>query len=152
MRALRALPGGRLDARDEHLIRAKVLTMIRPLFALRLLERLDADGAREALLGDLIEEIGLGRPRFWVWQQILALCGLAALRRVRYHAASPPVIALAPGLFLMGALWIAPLAKVLATWAVFYFIAGALSLLGDLIASRTDNWGALGSARTRAER
>jgi hypothetical protein len=126
--------------------------MIRPLFALRLLERFDADGAREALLGDLIEEIGLGRSRWWVWQQILALCGLATLRRLRNYSASTPMITLAPGLLLCGALWIAPLAKVLVTWAVFYFIAGALSLLGDLIASRTDNWGALGSARTRVER
>jgi hypothetical protein len=125
--------------------------MTRPLFALRLLARFDADGAREALLGDLIEEIGLGRSRFWVWQQILALCGLAALRQVRNHAATTPVIVLAPGLFLVGALWIAPLAKVLATWAVVYFVAGTLSLFGDLIASHTDNWGALASPRTRAE-
>jgi hypothetical protein len=126
--------------------------MTRPLFALRLLERFGAGGPREALLGDLIEEIGLGRSRFWVWQQILALCGLAALRRVRDQAATAPMIALAAGLLLMGALWVTPLAKVLATWAVVYFVAGILSLFGDLIASHTDNWGALGSARTRAER
>ena len=44
---------------------------------------------------------------------------------------------LAPGVFLVGALWIAPLAKVLATWAVVYFVAGTLSLFGDLISSRT---------------
>ncbi len=53
--------------------------MARPLLALRLLERFDSEGARESLIGDLVEEIGLGRSRFWVWQQILALCGLAAV-------------------------------------------------------------------------
>ena len=126
--------------------------MTRPLFALRLLERFDADGAREALLGDLVEEIALGRSRFWVWQQILALCGLAAVRRVRTYAETAHLIVLAPGVCLVGALWIAPLAKVLATWAVVYFVTGILSLFGDLIASRTDDWGALRSVRTRVER
>jgi hypothetical protein len=126
--------------------------MARPLFALRLLERFDADGAREALLGDLVEEIGLGRSRFWVWQQILALCGLTAVRRVRTYAETAHLIALAPSLFLLGALWIAPLANVLATWAVVYFVTGILSLLGDLISSRADDWGALRSVRTTVER
>lgn len=126
--------------------------MTRPLFALRLLERFDADGAREALLGDLFEEIALGRSRFWVWQQILAWCGLAALRRVKRYAESTPLMVVAPGLLFAGALWIAPLAKVLATWAVVYFVSGTLSLVGDLIASRTDDWGALRSVRTGADR
>jgi hypothetical protein len=126
--------------------------MTPPLFALRLLERFDADGAREALLGDLIEEIGLGRSRFWVWQQILACCGLAAVRRVRNHPGTAHLIALSPSLFLVAALWLAPLAKVLATWAVVYFIIGTLSLFGDLISSRTDDWGVLRSVRTGAER
>ena len=76
--------------------------MTRPLFALRLLERFDADGAREALLGDLIEEIGLGRSRFWVWQQILALCGLAAATPRADLAETAHLIALAPGLLSRG--------------------------------------------------
>ena len=61
-------------------------------------------------------------------------------------------MALAPSLFLLGALWIAPLANVLATWSVFYFVSGLLSLFGDLISSRTDDWRALKSAHTMAER
>jgi hypothetical protein len=125
--------------------------MARPLLALRLLEWFGADGLREALLGDLLEEISLGRSQFWIWQQILALCGLAAVRRVRCYTETAHVIALAPSLCLVGALWIAPLANVLATWAVVYFVAGTLSLFGDLVASRTDDWGALGSARTGSE-
>jgi hypothetical protein len=52
----------------------------------------------------------------------------------------------------VGALWIAPPAKVLETWAVVYFVTGTLSLFGDLIASRTVDWGALKSVRPTAER
>ena len=126
--------------------------MTRPLFALRLLERFDSDGAREALIGDLVEEIGLGRSRFWVWQQILALCGLAAVDHVWNCAETAHLMALAPGMCCVGALWIAPPATVLETWAVVYFVSGTLSLFGDLISSRTVDWGALNSVRTTAER
>jgi hypothetical protein len=126
--------------------------MTRPLLALRLLERFDSEGAREALVGDLVEEIGLGRSRFWVWQQILALCGLAAVDHVRSHAETAHLITLVPGVFCVGALWIAPPAKVLETWAVVYFVTGTLSLFGDLISSRTVDWGALNSVRTSTER
>jgi hypothetical protein len=126
--------------------------MTRPLFALRLLERFDSEGAREALIGDLVEEIGLGRSRFWVWQQILALCGLAAGDHVRRYAETAHLMALAPGVFCVGALWIAPPARVLEAWAVVYFVTGTLSLFGDLISSRTVDWGALNSVRTTVER
>ena len=40
----------------------------------------------------------------------------------------------------------------LETWAVVYFVTGTLSLFGDLISSRTVDWGALNSVRTTAER
>jgi hypothetical protein len=126
--------------------------MTRPLLALRLLERFDSEGAREALIGDLVEEIGLGRSRLWVWQQILALCGLAAVDHVRNSAQTAHLMVLAPGVLFVGALWIAPLANVLETWAVVYFVTGTLSLFGDLISSRTVDWGALNSVRATAER
>jgi hypothetical protein len=126
--------------------------MTSPTLALRLLERFDSEGARESLIGDLIEEIGLGRSRVWVWQQILALCGLAAIEHVRNRVETAHLMALAPGVFFVGALWIAPPAKVLQTWAVVYFVTGTLSLFGDLIASRTVDWGALNSVRTTPER
>jgi hypothetical protein len=126
--------------------------MTRPLVALRLLERLDSGGAREALIGDLVEEIGLGRSRFWIWQQILALYGRATVDHVWNYAGNAHLITLAPSVFLVGALWIAPPAKVLETWAVVYFVTGTLSLFGDLISSRTDDWGALRPGRTAAER
>ena len=126
--------------------------MTQPLLALRLLERFDSEGAREALIGDLVEEMGLGRSRFWVWQQILALCGLAVGDHVRNYAETAHLMVLVPGVFFVGALWIAPPATVLETWAVVYFVTGTLSLFGDLISSRTVDWGALNSVRTTAER
>jgi hypothetical protein len=126
--------------------------MTRPLLAFRLLERFGSEGARESLIGDLVEEIGLGRSRFWVWQQVLALCGLAAVDHVRNYAETVHLMTLAPGVLFVGALWIAPPAKVLETWAVVYFVTGTLSLFGDLISSRTVDSRALNSVRTTAER
>jgi hypothetical protein len=113
--------------------------MARPLVALWLLERFDSHGAREALIGDLVEEIAQGRSRFWVWQQVLALCGLAAAGRVRHYARIAHLIALALGVFFMAGFWIAPPLRVFQTWAVVYFVTGTLSLFGDLISSRTLN-------------
>ena len=111
--------------------------MARPLLALWLLERFDSYGTREALIGDLVEEIAQGRSRFWVWQQVLALCGLAAVGHVRNYAQTAHLIALALGVFFVGGVWIAPPEKVFETWAVVYFVTGTLSLFGDLISSRT---------------
>lgn len=118
-----------------------------PRVALRLLERLDAHGTHEALLGDLVEEINLGRSRCWVWQQIAALYAGAAVSRVRTAAEGAHVMVLAPSLVLMVGLWLAPLPNVLAAWAVAYYVSGALSLVGHLIASHMDDWGALRSER-----
>jgi hypothetical protein len=113
--------------------------MTRPRLALWLLERLDACGTREALIGDLVEEIALGRSRFWIWQQVVALCGLATAGHVRNYTQNAHLIALALGAFFAGGVWIAPPAIVFETWAVVYFVTGTLSLFGDLISSRTLN-------------
>jgi hypothetical protein len=111
--------------------------MARPLLALWLLERFGSCGPREALIGDLLEEIAQGRSRFWVWQQVLALCGCAAVGHVLNRTQTAHVIALALSVFLLGGVWIAPPAKVLETWVVVYFVTGTFSLFGDLISSRT---------------
>jgi hypothetical protein len=111
--------------------------MARPLLALWLLERLNSCGTREALIGDLVEEIAQGRSRFWVWQQVLALCGLDAVGHVRNCAQTAHLIALALGVFFVGGVWIAPPAKVFEAWAVVYFVTGTMSLFGDLISPRT---------------
>jgi hypothetical protein len=111
--------------------------MARPFFAMWLLERFDTCGAREALIGDLAEEIARGRSRLWIWKQVLALCGLAAADHARTRARAAHLVALALGVFFVGGAWIAPPVKVLATWSVVYFVAGTMSLFGDLISSRT---------------
>ena len=111
--------------------------MAPPLLALWLLERFDSYGTREALIGDLVEEIARGRSRFWVWQQVLAMCGLAAVGQARHHAQTTHLIAFAFGVFFVGGVWLAPPGKVFEAWAVVYFVTGTLSLFGDLISSRT---------------
>jgi len=111
--------------------------MARPLLALWLLERLSSCGPKEALIGDLVEQIAQGRSRFWTWQQVLALYGFAVAGHIRNRTPTAHVIALALSLFLLGGVWIAPPAKVLTTWAVVYFVTGTFSLFGDLISPRT---------------
>jgi hypothetical protein len=108
-----------------------------PRVALWLLERFDSCGTKEALIGDLVEEIGHGRSRLWIWQQVLAVCGLAAVGHVRHCAQTAHVVAVVLGLFFVGGVWIAPAITVLETWAVVYFTTGTLSLFGDLMSSRT---------------
>jgi hypothetical protein len=111
--------------------------MGRPTFALWLLERFARCGAREALIGDLVEEIGHGRSWLWAWLQLLALCGLAAMGHVRTVTHTAHLIALSLGVFFIGGAWIVPPAMVFQTWAVVYFVSGTLSLFGDLLSSRT---------------
>jgi hypothetical protein len=111
--------------------------MTRHLLALWLLERFKPCDAREALIGDLVEEITQGRSRFWVWHQVLALFGFAAVARVRNQTQTAHLVAVALSLCLLGGVWIASLATVLETWVVVYFVSGAFSLFGDLISSRT---------------
>jgi hypothetical protein len=111
--------------------------MARPRFALWLLERFDASGTREALIGDLVEEIAQGRSPFWVWQQVFAVCGLAAASQLRKYVQITHLIAFALGVFFAAGVWIAPRGIVFQTWAVVYFVTGTLSLFGDLFSSRT---------------
>jgi hypothetical protein len=107
-------------------------------FALWLLDQFNSDGAREALIGDLVEEIAQGRSSFWVWQQVLAVGGLAVAVRVRSHAPETAhLIALALGLFLLGGAWIAPSARLLETWAIVYLVIGTCSLFGDMMSPRS---------------
>jgi hypothetical protein len=112
--------------------------MARPPLALRVLELSDSCGTRDALVGDLLEEIAHGRSRLWIWQQVIAYCGFALVRRVRYHTPrSGHVIALAPCASLLGLVLVAPSTEVaVEVWAIVYLGAGTFSLFGDLVASR----------------
>ncbi len=105
-----------------------------PQFARWLLARADRAGHREALVGDLLEEMAHGRSRCWVWQQVIGLGWFALVAHTRQHArVTPHLIALAISLVLLGGVSIASLSLVLQTWAGFYLLAGTLSLFADVM-------------------
>ena len=92
-------------------------------------------GAREELVGDLIEEIAHGRSRTWVCRQLVALYAYALFGRLRSRATlSPRGIALVLALVLFAGVAIAPPKVVLAVWLGFYYIAGTLSLFAHMAA------------------
>ena len=104
-----------------------------PRIALRLLARVDASGTREALIGDLLEEISRGRSRLWLCQQLIGLYGLALAAHARRHARlTPCIVAVALGAVLLGGVSIASVGSVLEAWLVFYLVAGTLSLFAHM--------------------
>ena len=108
-----------------------------PPFARRLVAQGDSFGAREELVGDLLEEIARGRSQWWVCQQLIGLYGSAVTAHLRKHARlSPRGIALALFVLLLAAVSMAPVGRVLQAWLGFYYVAGALSLFAHM-ASRT---------------
>ncbi len=56
-----------------------------PMLAIRILERLGPRYRREALAGDLVEEVRRGRTAIWLWSQVLRVIwtGLDLTRRLR---------------------------------------------------------------------
>jgi hypothetical protein len=109
------------------------MNMVCSRFALRLLARAGASGTREALIGDLLEEIARGRSRLWLCQQLLGLYGLALAAHARQHARlTPCVVALASGVVLAGGVSIASVSSVLEAWLGFYLVAGTLSLFAHM--------------------
>jgi len=109
--------------------------MVCSRFALRLLARADGSGTREALVGDLLEEIARGRSRWWLYHQLVGLyvCALAA--EIRLHARlTPSVVAVALSAVLLGGLSVASAGSVLVAWLGFYLVAGTLSLFAHMAA------------------
>jgi hypothetical protein len=110
------------------------MNMVCPRFALRLLARADSSGEREALIGDLLEEIARGRSRLWICQQLIGLYGLALAAHARHQARlTPCVVALALGVVLLGGVSIASVSSVLEAWLGFYLVAGTLSLFAHMV-------------------
>lgn len=108
-----------------------------PRFARRLVAHGESFGAREELIGDLLEEIGRGRSQWWVCQQLIALYGFAFTTHVRNRARlTPQAIALALCVVLLAAVSMASVSSVLEAWLGFYYVAGTLSLFAHM-ASRT---------------
>jgi hypothetical protein len=109
--------------------------MVCSRLALRLLARADASGSREALIGDLLEEIAHGRSRWWLCQQLIGLYGWALASEIRHHARlRPSVVAAALSVVLLSGLSIAPVGIVLIAWLSFYLVAGTLSLFAHMAA------------------
>ena len=109
--------------------------MVCSRFALRLLARADPFGTRQALIGDLLEEISLGRSRWWLYQQLIGLYGFALAAHARHHARlRPSVVAVALGAVLLGGLSIAPAGSVMIAWLGFYLVMGTLSLFAHMAA------------------
>ena len=108
--------------------------MVCSRFALRLLARAEASGARDALIGDVLEEIARGRSRWWLCQQLIGWYGLALAAHARRHARlTPCIVAVALGAVLLGGVSIASVSSVLEAWLVFYLVAGTLSLFAHMV-------------------
>jgi len=111
------------------------MTMVCSRVALRLLARADPAGTREALIGDVLEEISRGRSRWWLCQQLIGLYGLTFVAQVRHRARlTPSVVALAVGAVLLGGVSIASVSSVLGVWLTLYLAAGTLSLFAHMAA------------------
>jgi hypothetical protein len=96
---------------------------------------------REALVGDLMEEIAHGRSSWWVCQELAGLYGFAFLARARQTIRiTPLVVALALAAALFGGASIASphYVYVFQAWMLVYYVAGTVSLFAHVMSrSRT---------------
>ena len=107
-------------------------------FAHWLLTKTSAAGAREALIGDLMEEIAHGRSSWWVLQELAGLYGFGFAAQARDSVRITPLfVALALGLLLVGAASIASLEQVVETWTSVYYLAGTASLFAHVMSRST---------------
>jgi hypothetical protein len=106
--------------------------------ALWVVARLDGAGTRDALIGDLLEEIERGRPRVWVYEQLVGACAFVLAGCVRRHLRlTPPVVALSlAAVLVVSGLWV-PIRNVLATWLTCYYAAGTVSLFAHMLSAST---------------
>ena len=108
--------------------------MVCSRFALRLLARAEAAGTREALIGDLLEEISGGRSHWWLCQQLIGLYALALVAHARQHARlTPCVVAVSLAAALLVGVSIASVGSVLQAWLGVYLVAGTLSLFAHMV-------------------
>jgi hypothetical protein len=109
------------------------MTMHCPRLALRLLAAAETFGAREEIVGDVLEEIAGGRTRWWVCQQVIGLYLSALATRVRDRARlTPHAVAFALCVMMVAAATLAPISSVLQAWLGLYYVAGTLSLFAHM--------------------
>ena len=107
-------------------------------FAQWLLTRTSAAGAREALVGDLLEEIAHGRSSSWVCRELVGFYGLALVAQARESVrVTPLLVAVVLGLVLAGGVSLASLEQVVETWTSIYYISGTVSLFAHVMSRST---------------
>jgi hypothetical protein len=100
---------------------------------LALLECAERCGVSEALVGDLVEELSLGRSRTWIFWQLIGLCERAAIAHVRARVRlTPPRVAIGIAVALLAGGSIVPIDRVIQAWLAFYCISGTLSLFAHM--------------------
>ena len=110
--------------------------MIRHRIALRLLARADSVGVKEELIGDLIEEISGGRSQLWVWRELTAVYGFAAIGYVRSNfRLTPPMIVLSLTALLGAFAAFGSAGRAIEAWLGFYYVAGTASLFAHMVLS-----------------
>lgn len=101
------------------------------------LDRAESFGVRPELIGDLHEEVALGRSSRWLCRQLLALAGVTAAAWLRDRLHTPCGIRCAMlGLGLL-AMTLVPTARLLQAWLVVYYLAGMLSLFAHMAAAQS---------------
>lgn len=107
-------------------------------FVLRLLAYADSFGAEEALVGDVLEELGRGRPRLWVGAQLIGVFGLALTRHLRRRARlTPQTVAAGCCVLLCAGVATGSIGSVVEAWLAFYYAAGTLSLFAHMASPTT---------------
>ena len=107
-------------------------------FAQWLLMKTSSAGSREALVGDLMEEIAHGRSSSWVCRELVGFYGLALVAQARDSVrVTPLLVALVVGLVLVGGVSITSLEQVVETWTSVYYIAGTVSLFAHVMSRST---------------
>jgi hypothetical protein len=103
-----------------------------------LLTRTGAGGTRDALVGDLMEELAHGRSSWWVCQELVGFYGLAFVAQARESVRiTPLLVALVLGLVLVGSASIASFERVIETWTSAYYLAGTVSLFAHVMSRST---------------
>ncbi len=107
-------------------------------FAQWFLTRTSAPGTRDALVGDLMEEIAHGRSSLWVCQELVGLYSFAFLAQARKSLRiTPLLVAVVLGVVLAGGTSLASLEQVVETWTSVYYIAGTVSLFAHVMSRST---------------
>jgi hypothetical protein len=107
----------------------------------RMLQRLEACGVREEILGDLLEEMAGGRSRAWMVRQLLALCRETLVHHIRLWVATPAGIACGLGALAAVAVSLSPIGSLIQLWLVVYYVSGMASLFAHMAAGEMPTTG-----------